>query len=218
MNVKKVALGCLGVVVLLGIVGGVLGYVFVWRPARAYITSFKQLGELADIDKTVTNKASFTPPDNGELTEAQVARFVKVQEAMESRLGARNAELKAKYDQLESQQKGENRQPTFTEAMGALRDLTGIIVEAKHAQVDALNASGFSLEEYAWVRGQVYAAAGLPFSEMDLARLASAAQSGSREVPTTEVGGSEVPEVNKALVKPYVEKLQQWMMLGVFGL
>jgi hypothetical protein len=160
-----------------------------------------------------------TPPDTGELTEDQVARFVKVQESMESRLGARNAELKAEYDQLERQQKDETRQPSFTEALGALKDLTGIIVDAKKAQVDALNANSFSLDEYAWVRGQVYAAGGLAFSEMDFRKLASSAQSGSREVPMTEVGGGgDVPEANKALVKPYADKLQQWVTLAFFGL
>ncbi len=219
MDVKKVALGCLGVFVVVGLVGGILGYVYVIRPARAYITSFKQLGELADIDKTVTNKASFTAPDNGELTADQVARFVKVQESMESRLGARSAELKAKYDQLEKGQNDENRQPTFGEALGAIKDLTGIIVDAKKTQVDALNANGFSLDEYAWVREQVYAAAGMPFSEMDFQKLASSAQSGNREVPMTEVGGGgDVPEANKALVKPYADKLQQWVTLAFFGL
>ena len=68
------------------------------------------------------------------------------------------------------------------------------------------------------MRGQVYAAAGMAFSEMDFRKLAGSAQSGNREVPMTEVGGGDVPEANKALVKPYADQLQKWVTLAFFGL
>jgi hypothetical protein len=225
MNMKKVALGCLGVFVVLVVIGGVAGYFFVYKPAAAYIASLKQFGEIATLDKNVTNKATFTPPDGNALTEEMVSRFVKVQEAMEARLGARSAELKAKYDQLDKLQKDQGRSPSLGEVLTALKDLSGIIVDGKRAQVDALNQAGFSLEEYAWVRSQVYAAAGLALNEINLRsldpqKIAEAAKAGGNQsAPMTKVGSDEnVPEHNKELVKPYAEKLQQWIALGFFGL
>jgi hypothetical protein len=216
---KKWVIGC-GLALLIVLVVGVgAGYWFVYRPAQAYLASFRQLGEIAELDKRVANKSTFTPPDNGELTKATVTRFVKVQEEIQSRLGGRAAELKAKYDQIEAAQKGDKRSASFGEVLGAMKDLAGIIVEGKRAQVEALNQSQFSLEEYQWVRQAVYAAAGVTLSEIDLRNIASAAQTGKRdvEVKTAEVT-REVPEINKELVKPYAQKLQEWMGLAFFGL
>jgi hypothetical protein len=216
---KKWVIGC-GLALLIVLVVGIgAGYWFVYRPAQAYLASFRQLGEIAELDKRVANKSTFTPPDNGELTKATVTRFVKVQEEIQSRLGGRAAELKAKYDQIEAAQKGDKRSASFGEVLGAMKDLAGIIVEGKRAQVEALNQSQFSLEEYQWVRQAVYAAAGVTLSEIDLRNIASAAQTGKRdvEVKTAEVT-REVPEINKELVKPYAQKLQEWMGLAFFGL
>jgi hypothetical protein len=215
---KKLAIGCLTVLVLVLVVGGVLGYIFVWRPATAYIASFRQLGELADIDKQIANKSPFTAPSGNELTQAMVTRFVNVQEQMQQTLGARFAEMKTKYDELDRLQKAEHRDPSFTETMGALKDLTRIIVVAKRAQVEALNKAAFSLEEYTWVRGRVYNAAGIALSEMDLTRLANAGPQGGGQVPLRRTAEEEVPDRNKELVKPYAKKLQEWAPLAFFGL
>jgi len=214
---KKFAIGCAVALLLVLIVGGVLGYVFVWRPARVYLASFAQLGQIAEIDKQVVNKASFTAPTGNELTQEMVARFVAVQEQMQQTLGVRFADLKTKYDQLDRVEKAEHRQPSFTEAMGALKDLTTIIVTAKRAQVEALNKAGFSLDEYRWVRARVYNAAGIPLSEMDLTRIAEAAkQGGQMQINRSE--DEQVPDRNKELVQPYAKKLEEWAPLAYFGL
>ncbi len=216
---KKWVIGC-GLALLIVIIAGVgAGYRFVYRPARAYIAGFQQLGQIAELDKTVSNTSSFTAPDNGELTEAAVARFVKVQEAMQARLGSRSAELKAKYDLIERAQKSENRSASLGEVLGAIKDLAGVIVEGKRAQVEALNQAQFSLEEYHWVRQQIYAAAGLALSELDLQDFASSAKSGKPDVEFKKADADrQVPERNKDLVKPYAQKLQEWIGLAMFGL
>jgi hypothetical protein len=206
------------VFIVVCVVGGTLGYLYVIRPAREYIASFAQLGQIADLNKTVANQASFTAPDDGELTEAMVDRFVKVQEGMETTLGLRFAQLKTKYDEIERMQKEENRKPTLGEVLAALKDLTGVIVEAKRAQVAALNANDFSLEEYDWVRDQVYGAAGITLVQMNLGEMADAARQGGGRVPLDTTSPSDVPQRNKELVKPYAEQLQHWMALGFFGL
>jgi hypothetical protein len=184
---KKWVIGC-GLALLIVLVVGVgAGYWFVYRPAQAYLASFRQLGEIAELDKRVANKSTFTPPDNGELTKATVTRFVKVQEEIQSRLGGRAAELKAKYDQIEAAQKGDKRSASFGEVLGAMKDLAGIIVEGKRAQVEALNQSQFSLEEYQWVRQAVYAAAGVTLSEIDLRNIAT--RNSSNRTPRSSRSG-----------------------------
>src|SRR5512133_2229010 len=112
---KKVAIGCLAVLVLVVVVGGILGYFFVWRPASGYIASLKQLGEVAEIEKQIVNRSAFAPPSDSELTQDMVTRFAAVQEGMQRSLGPRFAEMQTKYDALDRMQKTENRKPTFTE-------------------------------------------------------------------------------------------------------
>jgi hypothetical protein len=92
------------------------------------------------------------------------------------------------------------------------------VVDGKRAQVAALNDTGFSLEEYSWVRQQVYAAAGLALAQMDLRDIANAAQSGEREIPVEKTEAGDVPERNRELVKPYADKLREWLAFGFFGL
>ncbi len=213
---KKFAIGCAVALLLVLVVGGVLGYVFVLRPARAYIASFQQLGQIPEIEKQVANKTPFEAPSTNELTEQMVTRFVAVQQQMQQSLGPKFDELKAKYDQIDRVQKAEHREPTFTEAMGAIKDLTTIFVMAKRAQVEALNKAGFSLDEYSWVRGRVYNAAGIVMSEMDLSRLADSAKKGQMEMRKT--ADELVPDQNKQLVQPYAKQLQEWAPLAFFGL
>lgn len=214
---KKLAIGCLIVAVVLVVVGGTLGYFFIWRPASGYIASFRQLGEMTALDKQVTSTASFTPPASGELTADLVGRFVKVQETMEQGLGPTFAELKTKYDALEKVMKSEKREATMLEGLNALKDLATIIVQAKRSQVQGLNAAGFSLDEYRWVRGEVYAAADLALAQLDFSAIAEAARQGG-DIVKPAPAPKEIPAVNRELVAPYVEKLKEWIALGFFGL
>jgi hypothetical protein len=214
---KKFAIGCLIVLAIVIVVGGILGYFFVWRPASGYIASLRELSQLPTIEKQVTNTASFTAPENGELTEELVGRFVKVQEAMEKSLGPTFSQLKTKYDAMEKVMQSENRRATTMEGLAALKDLSSIIVQGKRAQVEALNANHFSLAEYNWVRSQVYAAAAIPLAQFDLSNIAETAQQGGDFVkPPPAIG--EIPERNKELAAPYAEKLKEWAALGFFGL
>jgi hypothetical protein len=215
---KKWAIGC-GIALLVVIVVLAAGGYYIYSRAQPFVASIKQMAEIGEIEKQVSNRSSYTAPSNGELSEDQVARFVKVEEHIQAKLGARSAELKTKYDQLDRAQKAQNRQPSFGEAMMALKDLSGILVEGKRAQVEALNAANLSLEEYRWVRGQVYSAAGIAISEINFSDMANAARAGGKDMELKKVGGEgEVPERNKELVKPHLAKLQEWIGLGFFGL
>jgi hypothetical protein len=211
---KKFAIGCLVVVVLFAIGGGIAGY-WLYSKAKGYIAQFQAIEKL---DKNVTNVAAFTAPPNGELTEDMVRRFVAVQERMSARLGARVDELKAKQDAFQKRQDTENRPPSASEAIAAVTDMMKLILEGKSAQVDALNEQRFSLDEYAWVKGQVYRAAGMNIAELSIKSLPEAVRQGGSV--TKDVGDAvgEVPARNKELVAPLIPKLKDWAPLAFFGL
>jgi len=211
---KKLAIGCAVVIVLCMIGFGGVAY-YVYYKAHQYMASMQ---EFAQLDTKVTNTAAYPPPVNGELTEDQVRRFVSVQETMKTRMGPRLDELSAKQKQFEQMQKSEHRDASFSEVMSAVSSLIGLVKDAKTAQVDALNASHFSLKEYNWVRGQVYAAGGMVFSQVNFKDLQdSIKQSGGSTTDLEELSRS-LPEKNKELVKPYVEKMKDWMPFAFFGL
>ena len=66
----------------------------------------------------------------------------------------------------------------YRPTMGADRDLAKTYVDAKKAQVEALNSACFSLDEYRWVRQQAYAAVGMPIVDMDFAKVIDDAMAG----------------------------------------
>jgi hypothetical protein len=216
---KKFAIGCAIVLVVPLVVGGIGGY-FVYQKFLGPTIQFaKSVQEAAEIEKQVKNTSSFNAPDNGELNEEMVSKFIKVQTHIQTKLGSRMGELKATYDKLDKTLKSEQRDASFSEGMGALRDLTTLMVLAKKAQVEGLNDVGFSVKQYEWVRGQVYAAVGVVAGAFDVAKLAEKARAGDTEGLK---GGSEeplpdVPEKNKELVAPYEKQLKEWAPLAFFG-
>lgn len=214
---KKLAIGCGIVALVLVVVVGAGGF-FLWnRYVRPMTGAITQLSQVADIEKQVRNTSAFIAPATNELTEQMVSRFVKVQEAMQAKLGTRMADLKAKYDQIDRTIKSERRQASFGEAMTALKDLSGLLIDAKRAQVDALNQAGFSVREYEWVRQQVYGAIGVVPAAFDVKDIQRVARSGGKAEPASEAIG-EVPERNKQLVAPHEEKLKEWAPFAFFGL
>jgi hypothetical protein len=216
---KKFAIGCAIVLALLLVVGGVASYFIYQRfvgPIAKFATNMQQV---AQIEKEVKNTSSFTAPENGELTEEMVSRFVKVQSHMQSKLGGRMDELKTTYDKLDKTLNAEKRQASFTEAMGALRDLATLLVDTKKAQVEGLNQEGLSVSEYEWIRTQVYAAVGIVAAGFDVKKLAEQAKAGNVQA----LSGAEteplpeVPEKNKVLVAPYEKQLKEWAPFAFFG-
>ncbi len=170
---KKLVIGCGLALLLVGIAGSVGFYYFVYKPARSFMASMSEIGELAELDAKVTNTQAFTAPADDTLTEAQVRRFVAVQESLHAKMGARASELQAKYKALDAE-----KDVALTTVVGAYRDLFGIIGEAKRTQVEALNAQSFSLDEYSWVKARFYEAAGVAVTGIDFREMAGKVQSG----------------------------------------
>ncbi len=210
---KKFAIGCLGLILILSIVGGIAGYIFVYRPAKKAITStidnVKQLEQISELNKQIKNQSSFTIPADKILTKEQVDRYMAVQKTMKDSLESDFNTLEDKYKDL----KGEPNLRDIGKVMSAYSDLIRIILDAKKSQIAALNNSGFSLDEYEWVKRQVFASAGQTLTSIDLSKIASADSN-----PTEILLPTNIPEQNIELLKKYKENLEDYVGLAFFGL
>lgn len=220
---KKLAIGC-GILLVALTVGGAVAAYIVYSKVKSTVAEFAALGEIPAIERGVRNTSAFTPPDSGELTEAQVARYVKVQQDVRALLGARFGEFQTKYAEL-SRRMDTNQNTAFDApaVIAAYRDLARTYVDAKKAQVEALNRAAFSLNEYRWVRQQAYAALGIPVMDLDVSKFIEEVTSGKTPAQprTPSLGGSmgpTGPEVNKTLVAPHKKVLEDNAALSYFGL
>jgi hypothetical protein len=209
---------------VLFVVGGVglyFAYERLFKPGLEIAGSVKELGRLHDIEKQVRNTGEFDPPAGGELTQAMVERFVRVQKRVEDRMGPKLDALKAKRDQIDRSMSGEKSGVSFRDVASGLKGLTVALLDAKAAQVEALNQERFSVKEYEWVRDQVYAAVGIEAVGFDMKELAERVKAGDTKAFDRREKRDrtlEVPERNKALVAPYEKPLKEWAALAFFGL
>lgn len=219
---KKFAIGC-AIVLVIGLIGAAAASYFIFNKVRSTVAEFAVLAELPEIERGVRNTSAFTPPESGELTEVQVGRLLEVQGRIRSLLGTRFGEFETKYAELTRRM--DEHKGTVLDApavINAYRDLATLYVDAKKAQVTSLNDAGMSLAEYTWVRGQAYAALGVPMAAADISKIIQAAAAGrdgdggagSDQSPHASAG----PESNKALVEPHRKALEDNVALGFFGL
>lgn len=224
---RKFVAGCLVALVLVAIAGGI-GAWFLWRaagPVVDRVTSVtegvRRLGDVSDIERELTNTASFTAPSSGELTEAQVRRFVRVQTAVRATLGARAEAFTTKYREMSrTLPDGSTTVPSLPQLLDGLSDLSTLYLDAWRAQVVAMNAEGFSRQEFSWVRTRVHQAAGLDairYDARDLERLIAALASGT-SIDLPQVSLPDAPARNKALVKPHATAINTWLGMAAFGL
>jgi len=220
---KKLAVGC-GILLVVLLVGGAIATYVVYNKVKSTVTEFAALGEIPAIERGVRNSAAFTPPASGELTEAQLKRYLGVQGHVRTLLGSRFDEFEAKYAEVSKRMdKGQGTVFDTTTVVGAYRDLARTYVEAKKAQVEALNTANFSLGEYRWVRQQAYAAIGMPVVDLDVSEIIDDVTSGRTPQQTQgpHLGGSmgpTGPEANKTLVAPHKKTLEDNAALSFFGL
>ena len=203
---KKALTGCLVVVVLALVLGAGGLWWFVLRPAwdagSALVGAAEQWQQLAELEAEVAeDDAGFAGPADGRLQAEQVARFVAVQQHIAAALGEDWKTLEAKYQAMEAQQDAEGREPDMAEALGAWEDLSGILLAAKRAQVDALNEAGMGLNEYRWVRDQAYMALGLASSDA---------------APPPALADSAMAH-NAQLLRPHAELLQKTLATAWLG-
>jgi hypothetical protein len=223
---KKIVLGCAVALVLGAVGGGLLLYQFVYKPGREAlraggdaIESWSRVEEIERLNDGVEDRSPFTPPDDGLLTADQVERFAGVLRRVREDLGPRWEVLESRYGA--GSRPGE--EPGLEEVVGLWRDLGGLLVDAKRSQVDAVNAAGFSLGEYRWVREQVYLALGLQVVTVGLDQAMELAREGAGErledlARHRRNLDEEAAARNLALVEPYRGELEEWAPLALLGL
>jgi hypothetical protein len=226
---KKLAIGCGIVLVIALVVGAVATYFIVNKvrstvaDVRSSVTGFTELGRIPEIERGVKNTMAFQPPDSGELTADQVSRYLSVQDQVRQTLGARVKEMDTKYKALLSRaNRNETTALDMPELIRAYRDLAGLYVQAKRAQVDALNTAHFSLGEYRWIRQQSYLAIGYPMMNVDVGAMIDDAMAGRAPAQPQQTiplpAGPAGPEKNKTLLAPHKKALEDNAALSFFGL
>jgi hypothetical protein len=221
---KKLLFGCLGILVLAGILFAVGSYILyraaspLVDSARGYLSDLSKIGEL---DKDIVNQSAFSAPGSGELTQAQVERFARVQESVQKALGQRMNEIEEKYKRFKVNAE-KREQPSIGEVLSGLSDIANVFMQARRFQVNALNEEKFSQAEYSWVRDRVFQAAGKEVvSYVDLKQIAEAVRDNTgvsvdtSRTPTVPLAA--VPEKNRELVKPYLDRMDSWIPLAFFG-
>ena len=220
---KKLALGCLIAIVVIGVAVVGVGY-YGYLKVRSAVTQFAELGQVRDLESNVRVKTPFVVPASGELTRAQVDKFMKVTSRVHDRLGKDIEIFQRNYRSL-----AEKKDATIADApalMSAYRDMAAGWLDAKRAQVDALNEVGLSLQEYRWIRSAAYGALDMPFVDVDLARIADQVKNAASQVAgqvnaPVLVGGAfagKGPASNTRLLEKYRKRLEDYMPLAAFGL
>jgi hypothetical protein len=216
---RKILFGCLGAFALASLAGILFLYVYVIRPASQVADDLKQLMALRELNAEIANVDPFKPPDSGALTEDQVRRFAAVQSFMADSLGASYAALRDRAAEFEGMREGEKR-PDFRKIFSSFKGLGAPLVEAKRLQVLALNAQGFSLAEYRWVRESVYRALGRERMGLyieDLAEPRGRPAGDAGEEPPLPSVEESVP-ANRDVVAPYTDRMEGWLAFLAFGL
>jgi hypothetical protein len=215
---KKLAIGCGVVLLLLCVVVAGVSY-YVYRQASATFAQLRELSQVPQIESTVKNRASFSPPTSEELTAGQVERLVRVQAQVRQRLGQRFSELETKYKSFM-----DKKEPTVLDVpalLAAYRDVASAWMEAKRSQADALNSVDMSLEEYRWIRNQAYRALGMPYLDFDVAKIMDGIRNNSTTIEPGKILGSigpAGPESNRKLVEQFKKQLEENLPLASFGL
>jgi len=199
---KKVVIGCLAGLIIVAVAAGIVLYFYVIRPAGEYISGIKEISQVAELDQDIRNREAFSPPEDGLLTREQVERFIRVHQHIETSLGGRGDQLKSKYESL-----SQGGDPGLGEILEMLKDLGGMIREAKQYQVEAINQENFSKEEYQWVKKQVLQALGSNTLSLNLGRIAEAIQSQNPDILTEKPEMVSVPDANRELVQEHEKEL-----------
>ncbi len=215
---KKLLVAIAIIIVFAGVAAVGAGY-YLYRQVRSTVTQFAELAQIPDIESRVRARSAFVPPTSEELTQQQLAGFMRVQTQVRKRLGQRFAEFERKYKAL-----ADKEQATLADTptiIAAYRDLASTWLEAKRSQVDALNEVELSLDEYRWIRHQAYRALGVPYVDLDVRTIVDAARSGASSIEPSQLRGAigpAGPEMNRKLIAAFKKQLEENLALASFGL
>ncbi len=211
---KKVAIGCAVVVGLLVLVLGIGGYYFYSK----FMADFVELAEIPALNEQVDDQTTYTPPADARMTAQQVERYIGVQQFIRNELGARFRELEEKYEALSRSLDEDDREPSIRELFEAWGDVVSLVMDAKRAQVDALNDAGMSLSEYYWIRQQTLLALGYGSFAWNLEALAEDPSVMLSPPSPEEAAELEAAQHNRALLQEHEDTIEEWLALSFFGL
>ena len=214
MKKTGVALLIAGGVLLLALGGaGTVFYVKVYRPIGSPLMAMA--GGKALDERRLQTRAVFLPPASGHLTAEQTTRFVGVEDEVLKQVASGSAVLTQGQRDLERAR--DANALSIRTALRVFGDIKAVYLNAKVAQIDAMNRANFSKAEFEWVRRQLYRAAGLRLSQVDVSDVLAGVPDATVVVRQFELTGS-VPEQNQHLALPFASRLQTWNALGFFGL
>ena len=213
---KRLGIGLLiaaaALLLLVGIAGTVF-YVRVYRPIGSPLMAMSG-GKILE-EKRLQNHGEFTPPISRQLTSEQTANFVAVEEAVEKDLGTNAAALAPNQADLE--RASTSNALSVRTTLRAFGNIKAVYLNAKMAQIDAMNRVKFSKAEFEWVRRQLYSAAGLHWSQLDVSEVLEGLPDAAVKIRQFEPG-RDVPEQNERFARPHALKLQAWLAFAFFGL
>lgn len=203
----KILLGCLIVLALVVVGGGIAGYFLVLKPAYQFASDVGSFAtEFAELNEQIEREPLYQPPLEGMLSPSQFERFLAVQRDMRAGMENGLTELKARWEQMEAEIDRRERDANIIEMVTAYRDLGDLILKAKRSQVEALRAHNFSLQEYLYVRNVTFKALG---EEIAVASFGNQGRS-----PMVQ----QLPDEVLEMVRPHREELMQGYALAWFGM
>jgi hypothetical protein len=214
---RKVTVGILigvGILVLVLAAGGTAFYVKVYAPIGSPLMVLS--GSLR-LEHQRLRQTDFRAPDSDELTDRQVGAFITVEQQVEDRLGARLAGLTSTYEQLVPKADARSRVLGTRTTLAAVQANKQALLDAKIAQIDALNQVAFSKAEFEWVRQRLYGAAGLRLCRLDTSELLSGDREAVVRARQIDAPGA-IPDRNVQLARPHRPTLQRWLALAFFGI
>lgn len=237
---KKWVVGCLvTLVVLLLCAGGVVtsSYLLLYRP---YVAPAAVVESGKKVDSQIANDSAYTPPTDGRLSEEQVTRFVTVESRVQTKLGPQTAVIRQSFEDVQRASNAGRRPVPLAVALRAVGQASTALLIGKTVRLGALNETRFSMDEFRWVRLQLYQAGGVDLWAIDLDGMETGAQdlmrqrgilrsmadsafSGvhddGRQVELLHrVGKGTVPDGNAALVASCLAQLKEWSPLAFFDL
>ncbi|RFF27438.1 MULTISPECIES: hypothetical protein [unclassified Wenzhouxiangella] len=204
---QKFLVGCLIVVVVLVGVGGTAGYFFFIKPAWEFAGGVQEfVQEYAELNEQVERQDGFSPPEDGSITNEQFQRFLVAQRDMRQAMEGELGDLEQRFESMQEQIDEEQRDANIGELFTAYQGLGELLIEAKRVQVEALNRYNFSLQEYLYVRNQIYRALG---QEVAVASFGDQAP---------QMRDYQVPDEVVEMVSSHREELMEGYAFAWFGI
>jgi hypothetical protein len=205
-----------GLLLVAVVVTGTVGYYRYYKPL---IRPAGFTNMTARLEETLENKTVFTAPASPGLTPEQWQRYCDVEAAVETAIGPGVAVVDAQRRSLLASATRATPDVRYRDALRALGEIGTPYIRGKAAQVKAMNRARLSKAEYAWIRRQVFAAAGLALAQLDFERFRTAPLDGREYVEIRTFAPEEASRaLNLSLVSARSAKLPDWLALAFFDL